>query len=135
VIHALVAGLGPQEIFLVLLVALIPLAFLVLFIVGIVRLFVPRGPRGSQTWPLPGEASPFQAHQAIAARLHSLGITPWGIQVDRPARNVTVELAQPPSPRLDDEIRKTLAPLNVEVVWYEGSFERMSWSPEGESPS
>jgi hypothetical protein len=132
--HALVVGLGPTEIILILLVTLIPLALLALFIIGIVRLFVPRRPRGDQTWPLPGNPSPFQVHQAIGVRLQSVGVTPWGIQVDRPARNVTVELLTPASPHLDDEIRKRLAPLNVEVVWYEASFEQVSRSPEGENP-
>lgn len=133
--HALVAGLGPTEITVLLLVTLIGPALLALFIIGIVRFSVPRRPREDQAWPLAGNPSPFQVHQAIAVRLHSLGVTPWGIQVDRPARNVTVELTQPASPRLDDEIRKTLAPLDVEVVRYEGSFEQVARSAEGESPS
>ena len=129
------AGLGPQEIFLVLLLSVLPKALLALFILGIVLLFVPRRPRESHTWPLAEGAAPFLVHQAIGARLQSLGVTPWGIQVDRPARNVTVELVQPPSPRLDDQVRKTLAPLHVEVVWCAGSFDQMTRSPEGENPS
>ena len=133
--HALVAGLGLTEIIILLFVTLIGPALLALFIIGIVRHFGPRRPREDQVWPLAGNSSPFQVHQAIAVRLQSLGVTPWGIQVDRPARNVTVELLKPAAPRLDDEIRKTLAPLNVEVVWYQGSFEQVSRSPEGESPS
>lgn len=129
------AGLGIQEIFLVLLVSVLPKALLALLILGIVLLFVRRPPRESWTWPLADTASPFQAHQAIAGRLQSLGVTPWGIQVDRPARNVKVELLQPPSPHLDDQIRKTLAPLNAEVAWYEASFERIPRSSEGTNPS
>jgi hypothetical protein len=132
--HALVAGLGLTEVIILLFVALIGPALLALFIIGIVRL-APRRPREDQTWPLAGNASPFQVHNAIAMRLQSLGVTPWGIQVDRPARNVTVELLQPASPHLDNDIRKALAPLNVEVVRYEGSFEQVSRSPQGENPS
>ena len=133
--NALVAGLGLTEIIVLLLVTLTGPALLALFIIWIVRLFIARRPREDQAWPLAENPSPFQVHQAIAVRLQSLGVTPWGIQVDRPARNVTVELLQPASPGLDDEIRTTLAPLSVEVVWYEGSFEQVSRSAEGESPS
>lgn len=133
--HALVAGLGLTEIIVLMFVTLIGPALLALFIFGIVRHFGKRRPSENPAWPLAGDPSPFQVQQAIAARLQSLGVTPWGIQVDRPARNVTVELMRPAAPRLDDEIRKTLAPLNVEVVWYEGSFEPVSRPPKAENPS
>lgn len=132
---ALVAGVGTTETILIVLVALIPLALLVLFIIGIVRIGMPRRPREDQTWPLPGNPSPFQLHQAVEVRLQSVGVTPWDVRVERLTRTVTVELSRPTSPRIDDEIRKALAPLNVEIVWFEGSFEQVSRSPEGEKPS
>lgn len=133
--HALVAGLGATETILILLVTLIPMALLALLIIGIVRLSVPRQPREHLTWPIPGRPSPFQLHQAVAARLQSAGVTPWGIQVDRNTGGVTVELLKPESPGIDNEIRKALAPLDVEVVWHGDSFEQMSRSQEGENPS
>lgn len=99
-----------------------------------VALVPPRGRREDQAWPLAGNPSPFQVHQDVASRLQSVGVTPWAIQADRSARNVTVELFKPASRRLDEEIRKVLAPLNVEVVWYEGSIDPESRSSEGDGP-
>lgn len=130
--YLLLAGLGLTELIIVLFVALIGPALVVLVIIGVVRSSSSRRPQERSVWP-PENLSPYQVHQAIGARLQSLGVTPWAIEVQRSTRTVTVELVQPASAHLGNEIRKALAPFNVEVVWYDDPVGEQSSSPDGET--
>jgi len=61
------------------------------------------GSRGDQDTRRTGavprrEGSPFQVHQASAARPQSLGVARWKSRWIAPACNVTVEVWQPPAP-------------------------------------
>lgn len=74
-------------------------------------------------WPPARGTSPFRAAQAAGARLASIGVEPWIVEVSRTLRSVTVEIAKPGDDSVVAEIKRALAPIRTDVVWHEGSYE------------
>ena len=81
------------------------------------------------SWPPTKGTSPFLAAQAAAARLATIGIEPWIVEVSRTLQSVTVELAEPGDFSVVAEIKRVLVPLRTEVVWYEGGYEVVNEEP------